>query len=83
MSFNTTLRGYNDGSLTQKSDGLSTISKYNPVMEELDNPNSTHAFKRFEEGEFVEHFQCYFRLVDIPRNAFYALAMAATKESPR
>ena len=82
MSFPTTLRGYNDGSLTQKNDGLSTISEYNPVMEELDNANSIHAFNRFEEEGFVEHFQCYFKLVDIPHNAFYALATAATKESP-
>ena len=48
-------------------------------MEELDNTNGVHAFNRFEEEGFVERFQCHFRLVDIPRDAFYALAMPATQ----
>ena len=53
---------------------------HSPVMEELDNANGVHSFNRFEEEGFVEHFQCYFRLVHIPRNAFYALATSATQE---
>ena len=47
-------------------------------MEELGNANGIHAFKRFEEEGFVERFQCHFRLFDIPRDAFYALARPAT-----
>ena len=45
------------------------------IMEELDNANGIHAFNRFEEKGYVERFQCHFRLVDIPRDALYALAM--------
>ena len=43
-------------------------------MKEQDNANSIHAFNRSEEEGFVEHFQCHFRLTDILRAAFYALA---------
>ena len=76
MSIPTTLRGDNDGFLTQKEDGL----KHNPPhhrfkMKGLDNANGIHAFNRFEEEGFVERFQCHFRLLDIPRDTFYALAM--------
>ena len=53
------------------------------IMEELDNMNSIHAFNRFEEKRYIEHFQCHFRLVDISRDALYALAMPAIQESPR
>ena len=50
-------------------------------MEEPDNLNSIHAFNRFEEKGFVERFQqCHFRLVDIPRDVLYALAMPVTQE---
>ena len=49
-------------------------------MEELDNVNGTYAFNRFEEEGFVERFQCHYRLVDIPRDAFYALATPVTQE---
>ena len=49
-------------------------------MEELDNANGIHAFNRFENEGFVERFQCHFRLVDIPRDAFYASATPATQE---
>ena len=44
------------------------------IIEEVDNANSIHAFNRFEEKGYVERFQCHFRLVDIPRDVFYALA---------
>ena len=36
------------------------------IMEERDNGNGIHAFNRLEEKGYVEHFQCHFRLVDIP-----------------
>ena len=45
------------------------------IMKELDNANGIHAFNRLEEKGYVERFQCHFRLVDIPRDALYALAM--------
>ena len=50
------------------------------IMKERDNANGIHTFNRFEEKGFVERFQCHFRLVDIPRDAFYALATPATQE---
>ena len=50
------------------------------IIEELDNVNSDHAFNRFEEKGDVEHFQCHFRLVDIPRDALYALTTPAIQE---
>ena len=49
-------------------------------MDELDNPNGIHTFNRFEEKGFVESFQCHFRLVVIPRDAFYALAILDNDE---
>ena len=52
---------------------------HNPVMEELDNANVIHAFNRFEEEGFAESFQCHFMLVDLPQDAFYALATPATQ----
>ena len=51
------------------------------IMEELDRANGIHAFSRFhKKGYVVEHFQCHFRLADIPRDALYALAMPAIQE---
>ena len=50
------------------------------ITEELDNANSVHVFNKFEEEEFVERFQCHFRLVDIPRDALYALATPSIQE---
>ena len=49
-------------------------------MEELGNTNSIHAFNRLEEKGYVERFQCHYRLVDISRDALYALAMPAIQE---
>ena len=46
-------------------------------MKGQDNANGIHAFNRFEEERFVVRFQCHFRLVDIPRDAFYASATPA------
>ena len=53
------------------------------IIEELDNANSIHAFNRFEEKGHIERFQCHFRLVDIPRDVFYAFATAAIQEGSR
>ena len=53
------------------------------IMEELDNTNSIHAFNRFDEKEYVEHFQCHFRLVDVLRDALYALATPAIQGNSR
>ena len=50
------------------------------IIEELDNVNSVHAFNRFEEKGDVKRFLCYFRLVDIPRDTFYALTTPAIQE---
>ena len=50
------------------------------IRAELDNANSTHAFHRFDEKEYVERFQCNFRLVDIPRDALYALVTPAIQK---
>ena len=43
------------------------------IVEELGNANSTHAFNRFEEGGHVKRFHGHFRLVDLERDALYAL----------
>ena len=50
------------------------------ITEEQDNANGIHPFNRFEEERFVERFQCHFRLVDIPRDALYALTTPAIQE---
>ena len=52
------------------------------MTEEQDNANGIHAYNRFEEKGYVEHFQCHFRLVDIPHNVLYALVTSAIQESP-
>ena len=46
-------------------------------MEEVENANSIHAFNRFEEKWYLERFQCHFRILDIPRDVFYALAISS------
>ena len=50
------------------------------VIEEMDNANSVHTFNRSEEEGYVERFQCHFRLVDLPRDALYALATPVIHE---
>ena len=50
------------------------------IIEEVKNANSIHAFNRFEEKEYIERFQCYFKLVDIPRDVFHALTTPAIQE---
>ena len=81
MSTPTTLQEYNDGSFnTKKRWFKAQYPNHKFIMKERDNANGIHTFKRFEEKGFVERFQCHFRLVDIPRDAFYALATPATQE---
>ena len=81
MSIPTTLQEYNDGSLTQKKRWFKAqYQNHSPVMGGLDNANGIQAFNRFEGEGFVERFQCHFRHIDIPRDAFYALATPATQE---
>ena len=68
MSILTMLREYNDGSLTQKDDGLRHNTPHHRfITEEQDNANSVHAFNRFEGKGHVELFQCRFRFVLLPR----------------
>ena len=50
------------------------------IMDELDNPNGIHAFNKFEKKGFVKRSQCYFRLIGIPCDVFYALATPAKQE---
>ena len=41
------------------------------IVEELDNPNSIHAFNRFEEQGCIEQHHCHFRLVDLRLENLY------------
>ena len=43
------------------------------IVDELDNVNDIHAFNQFKKEGHVEHFQCYFRVVDLADDAMYAL----------
>ena len=65
---------------TKKTMVKARYPNHRPIMDEFNNPNSIHAFNRFEEKGYVERFQCHFRLVDIPRDVFYALAMPVIQE---
>ena len=47
------------------------------IIGELENANSIHAFNRSDEKGYVERFQCHFKLVDIPRDALFALVTPA------
>ena len=44
------------------------------IIGELDNANNIHAVNGFEEEGHVQRFQCHFMLVDLARDALYALA---------
>ena len=75
MSIPTTLQEYNDGSLTQKRWWFKAQYPHERfIMEELDDANSIHLLNRSEEKKYVERFWFHLRLVDIPRDALYALA---------
>ena len=43
------------------------------IVKEMDDTNSIHAFNRFEEEGHIEGFQCHFKLVDLVRDALFAL----------
>ena len=42
------------------------------VIVEIDNPNSIHAFNRFEKEGHAERKYNHFRLIDLTREDFYA-----------
>ena len=46
----------------------------------IDNPNSVHAFNRFEEEEHVERYGCHFKLVDLTREDLYDMGVPAIEE---
>ena len=43
----------------------------------MDNPNSIHAFNRFEEEGHVEQKWNHFRLLDLTREELYAMGVPA------
>jgi len=46
----------------------------------IDNPNSVHAFNRFEEEGHVKRFGCHFRLLDLTRDDLYDMGVPAIQE---
>ena len=44
---------------------------------EIDNPNSIHAFNRFEEEGHVEHRHNHFNLKDLTREELYVMGVPA------
>ena len=47
------------------------------VIVEIDNPNSIHAFNRFEEEGHTEQKYNHFRLIDLTREELYAMGVPA------
>ena len=47
------------------------------VIVEIDNPNSTHAFNRFEEEGHAEQKCNHFRLIDLTREELYTMGVPA------
>ena len=47
------------------------------VIVEIDNPNSIHAFNRFEEEGHVEHRYNHFSLKDLTREELYVMGVPA------
>ena len=81
MIFPTTLQEYSDGSLKQKKQWFKAQYRHHRfIIKERDNANGIHAFNRFEKNGFVERFQCYFRLLHIPRVILSALTTPAINE---
>ena len=52
----------------------------NEIIVELDNPNSIHAFNRFEEEEHVERKYNHFRLIDLTRDDLYDMGIPAIED---
>ena len=48
------------------------------VIVEIDNPNSIHAFNRFEEEGHAERKYNHFRLIDLTPEELYATRVPAT-----
>ena len=44
---------------------------------EIDNPNSIHAFNRFEEEGHVEHRYNHFSIKDLTREELYVMGVPA------
>ena len=47
------------------------------VIVEIDNPNSIHAFNRFEEDGHAERKYNHFRLIDLTREELYTIGVPA------
>ena len=47
------------------------------VIVEIDNPNSIHAFNRFEEEGHAEQKYNHFRLIDLTREGLYDMGVPA------
>ena len=47
------------------------------IIVEIDNPNSIHAFNRFEEERHVERRYNHIRLIHLTRKEFYAMGVPA------
>ena len=47
---------------------------------EIDNPNSMHAFNRFEEERHAEIKYNNFRLIDLTKEELYAMGLPAIQE---
>ena len=47
------------------------------IIVEIDNPNSTHVFNRFEEGGHAERICNHFRLIDLTREDLYTMGVPA------
>ena len=47
------------------------------IIVEIDNPNSIHAFNRFEEEGHAERIYNHFRLIDLTRKELYAMGVPA------
>ena len=50
---------------------------------EIDNPNSIHAFNRFEEEEHVEQKYNHFRLIDLTWEELYAMGVPAIPDDDK
>lgn len=46
----------------------------------IDNPNSVHAFNRFEEQGHVRRYKCHFMLIDLTREDLYNMGVPAVED---
>ena len=47
------------------------------VIVEINNPNSIHAFNRFEEEGYIEQRYKHFRLIDLRQEELYVMRVSA------